>query len=510
MKVIRLNSDDDIISASDLMYRSGARRVLLLLPPAADSSWKGLAMARLRRSADRLRVEVGVVSEDKGVRRQAVALGIPAFRDEEDARSGEQGWWRGRRRRERVGFSWKGTAGGPDLPLDLLPENRAAADGVISVKQWMLRYATVILFFGAITLLAIGFSYGVPSATVTLRPKVWPLTTSQQIIADPQLAAVDYGEKRMPGRLLQVTQSWQAEAPTTGVVTVPADPARGQVIFVNQSEEAVSIPAGTIVSDRDELHPFQTISPVRLTGVISSTVEVDVVAMVPGPQGNVSAGAVNRIDGPLAELLLVSNPSVMSGGGVRDVPAVAAEDLSRLRSQVLQFLQAVAMADMETRLTEREFLARSSLRVVAVNYEVFSHQVGEQADELRLKMEAQLQGTAVDLTYATGLMYEAMKVSVPPGLSLLADTIQVKAGEEIGVDEHGRISFMVEGQGLVASELSLDEHLKMIEGQPQDAAVAYLFKELSLQEPPLIELWPTWFNRIPYTAGRIETRILTE
>lgn len=509
MIVIRLNSDDDIISATDLVYRSGARRVLLLLP-AGESSWKGLTLARLRRNADRLRVEVGIVSDDKGVRRQAAALGIPAFEDEAEGRSGDHGWWRGRRRNERVGFSWKGKAGGPDLPLDLLPENRSSADDGLSTRDWVLRYVTVLLFFGAISFALIGFSYGVPSATVTLRPTVWPLSTSQQIIADPQLSAVDYGEKRMPGRLLQVTQSWQSEAPTTGVVTVAADPARGQVTFVNRGDESVDIPAGTIVSDQDGVHQFQTVSSVGLVGVISSTVESDVVALVPGPQNNVAAGAVSRVDGQLSELVLVRNPSALSGGGVRDVPAVAAEDLTRLRSQVLQFLQAVAMADMETRLSEREFLARSSLRVVAVNYEVYSHQAGEQADEIRLKMEAQLQGTAVDLTQATGLMYEALKVSVPPGLSLLADTITLQAGEEIGTDELGRISFMVDSQGLVASELSLDEHLKMIEGQPRDMAVAYLYERLSLQEPPLVELWPTWFNRLPYRAARIETRIITE
>src|SRR5690606_21764332 len=160
---------------------------------------------------------------------------------------------------------------------------------------------------------------------------------------DPQLESVSFSGASVPGRRLSVTVSWQAEVQTTGGVDVPDAPARGTVVFVNRQDSPVTVPAGTRVSTSAGARQlFQTVEATEVPGVRGATAEAQVVAITPGPEGNVGANLINRVVGALAVQLDVRNLDPLSGGGVRRVAAVAEEDRERLRSQVLQHLQSMA------------------------------------------------------------------------------------------------------------------------------------------------------------------------
>jgi hypothetical protein len=365
-----------------------------------------------------------------------------------------------------------------------------------------------LLFFVAVALAVVSFLYLVPRATITLRPELAPLTAVQQITAVPALETVDYAQNSIPARLLHHTQSWQTDVETTGVVEVPSAPARGLVIFTNLTEETVTIPAGTIIQTADGLS-FQTAADVSVTGVEGSTAEAEAIALEPGPGGNIAAESLTVLPAGLADLLAVRNPAPMVGGDVRAEAAVAQEDLARVRSQALQFLQAVTQSQMEGMLTEREFLARQSLRVVEIVSETYSHAVGEQTAQVSVEMEAVLQGTAVDTTAASGLVYEALAGQVGPGFTLVPESIQFGEAEVVSADEAGNVTFLLSGTGAAATDLALDEALAAIIGQETEVAVAYLYENLPLTAVPTIQIWPLWVDRMPYLPRRIQVDLRT-
>ncbi|MCZ7669444.1 MAG: baseplate J/gp47 family protein [Chloroflexi bacterium] len=306
----------------------------------------------------------------------------------------------------------------------------------------MLRYLSILLFFLALALVFIAVSYLVPGATVTLSPEVQPISVTQEILVDPFIETVDYGRFAVPGRILQVDQSWQTDVETTGILEAPSASARGKVVFANRLAEEVVVPAGVRVSTSEGSNVvFQTLAEAIVPGVEGGTAEVDVIAIEPGPQGNVAANLINKIEGSLAVKLDVRNLEPTEGGGVRETPAVTEADQERLRSQVLQFLQAASVSEMEAQLTEREFLARDSLRVVTIDSETFSHFPGEQANRVALEMRAQVAGTAVNTTDASGIVYEALAAQVPEGHILVPESIKFASGSVIGVDEAGRVTF---------------------------------------------------------------------
>ncbi len=510
MQTIFLDQDDDIISVCDRLDWTAASRVLFVLPQRTAVFKNGLDLARLRRYADRQRVEVGLVTGEKTLLRQARSLGLPAFATLEEAESSRRGWWRRRRRREWVGLPAVGGLQG-DRP-SARQDGRSVGDSSVadilrlpqlSWRQWVIRYAAILLFFIALALFFIGFAFTLPRATITLHPETQPVTASLPVLADPTLADVSLRDMAVPARRLTVTQSWKTQIDATGVIVLPHTPATGQVVFTNLTEEPVDIPAGLILRAGDLA--FETIAAADLVGVVDSTTAVGVVALEPGPDGNVPADAITQIeDAELAELVEARNPAALTGGAVRQIPAVAAADMERLRAQARQFLQAVALAEMETQLLQPEFLARESLRVTAVQEETFSHAVGEETAVLSLQMRAELQATAVNPSLAGVLAAQPLAAAVPAGFQLLPGSIQLAAGEALAADDAGRVTVTILAEGMAAADLNLTDPTAVIAGQPVETAMAYLYQQLPLAAIPQIEIWPLWFQRLPYRSGRIQ------
>jgi hypothetical protein len=237
------------------------------------------------------------------------------------------------------------------------------------------------------------------------------------------------------------------------------------------------------------------------------TAEVDVVAIEPGAAGNVEANLINRIEGTLSLQLQVRNLEPMEGGGVRLAQSVTEADHDRLRAQVLQQLQTLALADMEEILIGEEFLARDSLRVSQILHETYSHFPGEQTSRLTLEIRAELVATAVDENQATGLIYEELAAAVTPGYELVPESLQFRSGDVLGVDSEGRVTFEMIGTGQIAALFGVEEPVRQIAGQETEIALAYLNDVLPLRDYPTVRIWPDWFGRLPYLPIRIQTEI---
>lgn len=531
MERLQLAVDDDVVSICDrLGWIKGSRRVLLVLPDATgDGSQRAgaapasalleewLDLVRVRRCAERLRLEVGLVTTSGRVADQARALGFPVFSSVRTAERGRRGWWRGRKGWHQPTRPGAPVRLGAEGLLKSLPDEADRREMYRRLtprpgwQRWLLRYVGILAFFLVLAFLFVAIVYAIPGATLVLHPESVPLQVRRQIVADPQLETVNYSGASVPGRVLAVTVSGQAEVETTGTVDVPAAPARGAVVFANRLEQPATVPAGTRVStSTGERIVFQTLAAVEVPGVAGGTAEAEVVALEPGPAGNVEANLINRIEGSLSLQLEVRNLEATTGGEVRAVQAVAEQDQERLRAQVLQYLQALAATEMQSLLTEREFLARDSLQVTEIYQETYSHFPGERADRLALEIRAGLQGTAVDASQANDLVYQALAESVLPQYTLVPDSLRFFQDEVIGVDNQGRVTFEMVGEGVMAARLSLEEPVAAVAGQDVDIALAYLYQELPLRRYPSARVWPDWFGRMPYLPVRIQTEVVTE
>lgn len=90
-------------SLRDRLLSAAVRRVVVVVSPDIDLLSRGVNLALLRRLADRERIDVGLVTVNRELRRQARALGIPAFESSGTAERTQRGW-RPLPRREKLGF----------------------------------------------------------------------------------------------------------------------------------------------------------------------------------------------------------------------------------------------------------------------------------------------------------------------------------------------------------------------------------------------------------------------
>ncbi len=501
IQVIYLEEDDDIASIRDRLDWARQRRVLLVLPARGDVLTEFLDLIILQRHAQGLYIEIGLVTADHRVIGQAKGLGIPTFSSVRAGARSKRGWWRGRRKRIIVGQPTR-------LDEGDLQEVTQRKKSRPAWQRWLFRYIAIVLGLMVFAILLITAAYTIPGATITLRPEVFPLEISRPIVADPFLETVDFDGDSVPGRILVSVQEWQAEVNTTGNIEVDDAPSAGSVVFVNQLDQPVTIPAGTRVStSAGDRIVFQTMSDAELLGFVGGTVEVDVVAIEPGAEGNVAANRINRIEGPLAIQLEVRNLQETQGGGGRLEKAVTEADVERLRSHVMQQLQIRALADLQSKLNNNEFLATESLRVLRIIQETYSDFPGERSDILVLDIRAELQATAVDESQAVGLTYEMLAAEVPEGFELVPASLFFESGEVESVDDAGRITFSMNGSGIIAAEINEENVLEEIAGQPVGVAAAYLFETLPLRDYPAIYLWPDWFDRLPFLPIRMRSEI---
>jgi hypothetical protein len=353
-------------------------------------------------------------------------------------------------------------------------------------------------------------TYAIPTATITLKPKIRNLEVSKKIVADPKLASDNFSGVSVPGRVLVTVQEWEAEVETTGQIEVADSPARGTVLFINDLIQGVTVPAGTRVrTSAANRVVFQTAKTIEVPGAIGASAEVEVVAIEPGPEGNVRSNLINRIEGPLALQLAVRNIEATSGGESRTEAAVAQLDLDRLRAQVVQQLHVVALGAALDMLAPTEFLAKDSLRIVDIYHETYSHFPGEQTDSVALDIRAELQATAVDETQAAALVYDELVDRVLPGYELVPGTLEFDGGELLGADNEGRVIFEMVGRGRMAARLDLEDDLEQITGQQLGLATTYLYERLPLRDYPAVDIWPGWFERLPYLPIRIRTIVDT-
>jgi len=110
----------------------------------------------------------------------------------------------------------------------------------------------------------------------------------------------------------------------------------------------------------------------------------------------VAANLINEVEGVAALAVRVSNPQPTGGGGVRQVPSVTQADKDRLRAALLQQVQQRALAQMQDKLGEQEYLLPESLAVAEILDETYDRFVGEEAPSLdcRYKLACPLKKSA--------------------------------------------------------------------------------------------------------------------
>ncbi len=507
--VIQLEPHDDVVSVRDRLSFVGSRRILLVWPPGGEAVLRRkLDLVLLQREASRRGARMALVTRDRQVIDNARDLNISTFPTIADSR--RQRWKRGR---SKV-FVTRADRPDSDIPYELqdVVTRRRAAPTASQVQLGHIGRAVAVL--GLVAVLLAAMILFVPSATIVITPARQHLDVTIRVVADPSAERIDLERGVIPATVLRVEIEDSATVDTTGTQNLEPTLATGIAVFTNQTQQAVTIPAGTTVNtSTGAIVRFRTLEPVNIAGENGAiaAVAIEALPQFAGPIGNVPAFAINYIDGPLNDILTVQNPDPTSGGANPIDRTVAQADHDRLLAAVRGAIQQRALASLTALLGERQQIVPESIRIAETRPEwtSFSAAVGDTADTVSLTMRAAVEAVVLDERLVNQVAYAGLAGRIPSGQIVVPDSMAFSQGEIELIDERNRVVFRANVTADTATAVDSERIRRETAGLSLDAVREYLTRNVALDPalPPSIAVWPPFFDRMPVLPGRISVTI---
>ena len=382
-------------------------------------------------------------------------------------------------------------------------DSRPGTVGLVAQQVGVLILSLVLALF-----LVMGVVALLPRATVTITPVARQVETELVVKADPGIDSVDFGQLTFPARVDQAELELFGEIDTVETELAPRGLATGQVVFINRTEAEQTIPVSTTLStSAGEPVGFTTAETVTVPlGVGSASTPTLVIAVEPGPRGNVATGQVNRFADPAYDRLArVVNEQPMNGGAFEPAKIVVQSDKERLDAHLRQMVQQEGLSQLQASLGDQEFIPPESVKVIVldVNYREFS---GDFSDTFGGEMQAVVRATVIGGYNANRLALAALEAQVPTGFELDLQGLNFGAGEILDIQD-GIVSFRIFASGQAVPIIDPGTVARDIAWLSVGEAQELLSQQYNLATVPGVELEPAWLadllGRLPFSPLRI-------
>lgn len=497
-QIIQLEPHDDTISVKDKMDWSQTPRVLLEWPNEGKILRNRLDLVLLERYCSTNGSQLALLTKDQQVIDQAEEAGIPVFQIRSEAQL--QPWGKSFREfiRQEVVLRSQQPRENPIIEKD-------EKTGGHQLPPW----ARILLFTLAVAaVLAIGATL-LPSATVSLSAG-----SNQRDIIIPIQAIRDQEGINIsgiiPAQVLEIIVEDQVSLPATGTLPIPAEYARGEVVFTNIGERSIHIPLNTVLATSQENSPiFITVGSGTTPEGRGAQINLPIEALEPGILSNLPENTITRINQDLGAELSVNNPSPTSGG--EDIIVPAPSDKDRIQAGLLlsSALIELALEGATLQLENGDILLSSRPESSEITLATYQPDIGSAGNTLTLTNIGQYNFSyvsAVDLNSLAELVVNAFYTggSFKPVLDTISLTHLSKP--KFGTDLIARWDMQVSW-----NEYRVFNNQKIIQtvlGKNRADAEKLLKNSLDLDLLPDIQVIPSWWTRVPVLPFRI--RIIEE
>jgi hypothetical protein len=496
IQVIRLDPNDDLISARDKLSWGKTARLLLIWPDHSNVISQRLDLAILNRFCESHGSQLGLVVTDPQIMENAQALGIPVFSSEKKAL--KERWRKGKRRplpdgRSRPDFRSLRS----EIDLAIFPNTGA-------VGRWLenRKVRLEIFILGIISVLAL-VSFFIPGAVITISPDLQDQGVTLTILASRQSKVVNISGV-IPAREISITVEGQDEISTTGKVSIADSTASGQVLFTNLTDEEVEIPEGTIVLNIDyPLVRFQTTRSGILEAGLGNTILIPIAAVLPGKDGNLGSGRVNSIEGTVGLLLSVTNPSPTAGGSDKVTEAVNPSDYDILYNRLLETLTASALDQLKTGLSSGDVLLQNTSENVKILDNVSNPAVNEPGDELTLSMRVEFTFIYISFTDLQDLSTSNLDATLDKNYSPIPGSLHIEITDDPKIDSDQLVHLTITATRTTQINIEKSQVVNRVLGLSPKKAVEKIMDEFPVMETPEIKLSPSWWPNLPFVPLRI-------
>jgi baseplate J-like protein len=560
--IIYVDNDDEITSAAARIRVTDAGRVALVVPSGSRISTSRINFRLLAREAQTRGRHLAIVAGDGSTRALAASAGLTVFgtvgefeasvRDEATsipaiatAPVAEP-----KRAPQRVSRRVPASPGAADAAVATAPPTAAAAPPIAAepvsaptaataataarrdpaptaivlpgllperfVSRRPPAAAAAALLALALAILAVGAYLLLPTATVTVTPRLVPIAPlALSIRADPAITSADAAAGTVPAQRL----NFDLVASNTFRVKgrrIEEARATGQVTFRSYNTgNANTVPAGSIVSTEGGIQ-FRTKQAARLGraqlvpgapgfAVIPSKDTVDITAVRAGTGGNVppnSITVVPRSEDPV--LTRVTNADPTAGGTHDEFPRIDQADIDAAVAQLVTQLDdefdAILTQPGRVPANLTAFPQTRSLITPDPDAEVAAL-LGKEVETFDLQMTSTGSVVAVDQSLVTTLAANRIGAMASTGHAVVDGSVQVDVGQPT-VDSD-TIVFPVTASASEVRVVDPPSLVRLIKGKPIPQARAALapFGDVN------VTVWPDWVSSIPTIDARIDLQV---
>lgn len=499
VEILYLEPDDSSAAVRERIKGATGRRLVVVVPKNCEGLDSLVDLKILARQVIASQKEVAIVTREREVKDLSRRVGFRTF---SSVKSAQRAKWKGSPALDRDSHVIPAgrRLAGRQIPLP----SQASTLGVGEIVVLSLAFVAMLVFAGLFLIVL------VPSATVTLQPAAYPVSTTFTVTASADLDSVDFVGLRVPVRVVETELVGSDQMPTTAVRDEPDAKAVGEVVFTNKRPQPTTVLSDTIVTtSAGTTIRFRTAEPVTLPPGVGARGRAPIEAIEPGPTGNVPAFSINRVEGSMDRQVNVINVAPTEGGGMSQVRYVTNADKEQLRVSSLRRLREEGYDALVGQLTGEEFLPPESLMtfVLSETYDKFPDEV---ADALGLHMRALVRGTVIDREDVEALGWRMLQFEVRDGFQLLSEETRYRIVEIGDVNYDGTLTFQVRADGVTWVEFDEVDIREGVRGQPVASAEEYLARHLSLVGEPSVQVSPEWWGRVPWLPFRIAVVVLSE
>lgn len=492
-QIITLESHDDLISVRDRLSWAKTPRILLVWPKFEKVTLRQVDLKILHKHASRLGAQLGLVTRARQVRADAEALGIPVFESTGEAQ--RVAWPKMRRRKWRR-----------KKPEHSLREKREQILAGREAEAWQSHPMTRIAAFavGVLSVLAIVALF-IPRAQVSLQSVAKTQAVALAVNASPSVDTV-FITGSIPAREKRMVVNGVQTITVTGEGIVPQAKARGEVEFRNLTQQAVTIPAGTVVSAKEIR--FVTTKEGEVEAGVGKNISLPIVALEGGLAGNVEAETIIAIEGRLGLSLSVTNAEPTAGG--RELSSVQAsdQDRTRVKNLLTKNLETAAGEKFQDELNSSDVLFENTMESTQILSEIYDPPPGGVGTKLTLSMQVEFTALYASASDLIELATLALNASLPSGFAPASSAVTVKPLTNPFLDSDGTLRWNIRAEREIVQSFDTMYVTQLVQGLGIKRAQSNLDKNLPSTSTPEIQLFPAWWRWVPLLPFRIE--VVTE
>ncbi|HXN91079.1 MAG TPA: baseplate J/gp47 family protein [Candidatus Sulfotelmatobacter sp.] len=505
---IYVETEEEIPELVERLRRYHGEDTMLVLPMRSRIGQSRFNFQLLRNYSARLGKRVTVVCDDPAVQKMASESGFPVFGavgpqgegipSEAEVLPAVRKWWQ----RKRVA---------PTTHIGI-----AAPTRLLTKTATELKPGRFLLYVTAVTLILVGLfaaAVFVPSASVTLVAQAQPFNAK-----DVEIQA-QAGKPPIKVRAVVIAHSNSQGFKVTGSIDVPLAPAIGTVFYTNNINKpsctpgildcrspGILVPYGQRLMNTNGLEFAQTTGDVIVpwkTSTGPGVVQVWVIAVKPGPSGNVGHDTITQIESNPFDQLTVNNNQATGGGtDPSSTPVMTEADFDAARAQLEQELHQAIAQELQAGGQPGEKLSETI--IFGPPQFTTDHQPADKVPSFTGTMTVSGEGDF----YVDADVINAYKTyltqRVPNDQQLLTSSpIQVQY-RLLSAAKGGYLVFVGTASAYIAPKLDEQKILSQIVGRPVAQARFYLEKlpirSVAIKEQPLaLPLMPLLDRRISLT-----------